>query len=66
MRYVDDRPPALIFTDGAEEGAIGVGGILLDAAAAGSEHFGGIVDDKIVRGWLAEGNKQREIHQAEA
>ena len=65
VRYVDDRPPALIFTDGAEEGAIGVGGILLDAAAAGSEHFGGIVDDKIVRGWLAEGNKQRAIHQAE-
>ena len=42
-----------------------MGGILLDAAAAGSEHFGGIVDDKIVRGWLAEGNKQRAIHQAE-
>ena len=65
VRYVDDRPPALIFTDGAEESVIGVGGLLLDAAAAGSEHFGGIVDDRIVKSWLEEGNKQRAIHQAE-
>ncbi len=65
VRYVDDRPPAVIFTDGAEEGAVGVGGILMDAASAGHEYFGGIVDDQIVQGWLAAGNKQRVIHQAE-
>ena len=37
----------------------------MDAASAGHEYFGGIVDDQIVQGWLAAGNKQRVIHQAE-
>ena len=65
VRYVDDRPTALIFTDGAEESFIGVGGLLVDPAPSGSEHFGGIVDDVIFKSWLEAGNKQRAIHQAE-
>jgi hypothetical protein len=64
VRYVDDRPPALIFIDGAEESFIGGGGLLLDAASSGAEHFGGIVEDRIVKGLLEEGNKLRAIHQA--
>ena len=37
----------------------------MDASSSGAEHFGGIVNDRIVKGWLQEGNKQRAIHQAE-
>ena len=64
MRYVDDRPPAVIFTDGAEERYVSVGGLLVDPVT-GSEHFGGIVEEGIVKGWLEAGGRQRAIHQAE-
>ena len=37
----------------------------MDPAPSGSEHFGGIVDDVIVKSWLEEGNKLRAIRQAE-
>ena len=40
VRYVDGRPPAVIFTDGAEERYVSVGGLLVDPVT-GSEHFGG-------------------------
>jgi hypothetical protein len=64
VRYVDDRPPAVIFTDGAEERYVSVGGLLVDPVT-GSEHFGGIVDEGIVKSWLEAGGRQRAIHQAE-
>ena len=37
----------------------------MDAEAKESEYFGGIVSGAIVKDWLATGDKQRPIHQAE-
>ena len=65
VRHKDNRGPALIFTDGAEEDFVSVGGLLLDAVTGESEYFGGIVSGAIVKDWLATGDKQRAIHQAE-
>jgi len=65
LRYVDARPPALIFTDGAEEGVVSVGGIMFDGMLQGSEYFGGVVVDLIVAAWLKDGGRKRAIHQAE-
>ena len=66
LNFDDAHPPALIFTDGAEEdGVVGVGGMLLDESVTGNEFFGGVVGDTIVEEWMKAGDKRRVIHQAE-
>ena len=66
LNFEDARPPALIFTDGAEEnGVVGVGGVLLDESVIGNEFFGGVVGDTIVEAWMKAGEKRRVIHQTE-
>ena len=66
LNFNDHRPPALIFTDRAEEECgVGVGGIMLDVATEGKEFFGGAVESSKVEPWKAAGKKKRVIHQAE-
>ena len=65
VRVLHDLPPVLIFTDGAVEDIVSVGGVLFDRVSGRFEFFGTIVPDDVSASWGRGCGQLQVIGQAE-